>query len=229
MDAYLASHPPRTTLVDLQRALAARAWAERTPRASAAASLTVDGSTRRVDIDPELPLQLSLTPAQVAETRLAPLDGSVIVTTSWEAPQEPSAVEAAGVARFSREVKPSGRIGLESLVTVDYVVQFAAGAHTGCWMLTDVVPSGLAPVVGRPSWWGGEEENVQPAWVEPWRVDGQRVDFCATPDGPVFRFRYLARVVNAGSYRWEPALIQSTVVREAGATTPEQDLTIGTD
>ena len=55
---------------------------------------------------------------------------------------------------------------------------------------------------------------------DPWRIDGQRVDFCVTvdPKHPTHTLRYIARVVTPGTYAWEPAVIQSSIVREHGKT-----------
>jgi uncharacterized protein YfaS (alpha-2-macroglobulin family) len=65
--------------------------------------------------------------------------------------------------------------------------------------------------------------------VLPWRVVGQRVDFCVSPDSkvPTQTLRYLARVVTSGTYRWEPAVLQSSIVPEQGVVLPPFDVTIG--
>jgi hypothetical protein len=64
--------------------------------------------------------------------------------------------------------------------------------------------------------------------VYPWRVEGQRVDFCVArdPKKPTQTLRYLARVVTPGTYRWEPALLQSSIVFEQGIVLPAFDVTI---
>ena len=45
-----------------------------------------------------------------------------------------------------------------------------------------------------------------------------RVEFCVTrdPQQPVQTLRYVARVVTPGTYRWEGAVLQSTVVPDEG-------------
>ena len=48
LDAYLAANPSKETLLSLQRVIAARYWAERTPGTPGAVSLTVDGATREI-------------------------------------------------------------------------------------------------------------------------------------------------------------------------------------
>ena len=92
------------------------------------------------------------------------------------------------------------------------------------------MPSGLAPVnsVGRQE--EAEEEDGSPAVVSegPWRVIGQRVDFCVGPDPrrPVHTLRYLARVVTSGSYAWEPAVLQSSLAPEQGVIVPATEVTV---
>jgi uncharacterized protein YfaS (alpha-2-macroglobulin family) len=223
MDAYVETYPPKDTLVDLQRTVAARLWAERTPGSAATMTATIDGVTRRIAIEPDSPTWLTLTPAQLATTTLAPVSGQVIVTTRWEAPLDAASLQKDGVTTFTRAVTPSGPIAIDGVVNVTYTVTLAKTADNGCWLVTDFVPSGLAPVSGQAGWYGDDEEGDgatgMPAET-PWRVDGQRVDFCVTldPKQPTHTLRYTARVVTPGTYRWEPAVIQSSIVRDRGAT-----------
>jgi hypothetical protein len=64
--------------------------------------------------------------------------------------------------------------------------------------------------------------------VGPWRVEGQRVDFCVSldPRTPIQHLRYVARVVTPGTYRWEPSVIQSSMVLEHGRALPARELVI---
>jgi uncharacterized protein YfaS (alpha-2-macroglobulin family) len=59
-------------------------------------------------------------------------------------------------------------------------------------------------------------------------VVGQRVDFCVyrDPRRPVQTLRYLARVVTPGAYRWEPAVLQSSLVPTQGTILPAFEVTI---
>ncbi len=228
MDAYVAANPPTDTLIDLPRAIAARSWAERVPGQDAAATVTVDGATKRVAIAPESPSWLSLTPAQLAGAAIAPVSGSVIVTTSWEGPLDPKSLHGDDVTTFRREVQPAGtdprrrprdrgpvrRVGercRRRLLVGDGPCSVRPGGRSG------------DPRAGTP----GTRKAPSPRYEYPFRVDGQRVDFCVTRDrNPVHQLRYIARVVTPGSYRWEPAVIQSSIIRDRGATLPAQNLEI---
>ena len=96
-------------------------------------------------------------------------------------------------------------------------------------VVSDYVPSGLAPVVRQMTWYGEDEDEDASDTVTPWRVEGQRVDFCVGFDSkhPTQRLRYAARVVTPGSYRWEPAVLQSSIVRDWGIVLPAFEVTIG--
>jgi hypothetical protein len=76
---------------------------------------------------------------------------------------------------------------------------------------------------------GALRNGTAPTDVVPWRVVGQRVDFCVTADPkvPTQTLRYLARAVTSGTYRWEPAVLQSSIVAEQGVVLPAFDVTIG--
>ena len=99
--------------------------------------------------------------------------------------------------------------------------------RTGAVEVTDLVPSGLA-VLGGPE---GEDRECGRYAVSPARIDGQRVTFVVTFDAspgdetrPVvpgtFCLRYLARVVTAGTYAWQPAVARQATSPGMVATTP---------
>jgi len=234
MDAFLAANPPEDTVLDLQRALAARAWAERVPGAAAVASLRVDGTTRRIDFSPSAPTSISLTPAQLATASLSPVRGSVLVTSYWDGPLDARSLHATNVTTFTRTVGPTGTIPVDGLVTVEFIVRLGADADHGCWQVTDLVPSGLAPVWAGSSWYRGHEwdeedgSSIADSVISPWNVAGQRVDFCVSPDPkqPTQHLRYVARVVSPGTYRWESPVIQSSIVPDFGMVLPAAELVI---
>ena len=226
LDAYLAANPPVDTLIVLQQALAARFWAERTPGGRAAVSVTEDGTAHEVSIEPGAPVWLTFTPAQLSTVHLATVRGQVLVSTTWDGSLDPGSLHAANGMSFIRTVTPTGSIASDQLVTVEFSVELGTGPDHGCWRVTDLVPSGLAPLASTPAW--PEEELLSPASEGPWRISGQRVDFCVTydPQAPRHLLRYVARVVNAGTYRWEPAVLQSSVVLERGIALPAFDVEI---
>jgi len=221
MDAWLAENPPTRTTIVLERALAARGWAARVPGAAARAVIVVDGTRRELDIRPEAAATLTLTPAQAAGASVEPLSGQVLVVTSRSVPLGPSSLTAARGQKLTRSVEPGLRIGETDTVVVTFRVTLGPDARNDCWQLTDVVPSGLAPIDGRN--YDDEGEATGPTWV-----DGQRVEFCVQrdPKRPVQEIRYVARVVDPGRYAWEPAVLQSSIVPTQGVATPAETVVI---
>ncbi len=226
MDAWLAENPPSTTLVSLERALAARGWARRTAGSDARAAVTVDGSRREVTVTPDQPVRLQLTPAQAAGARIEPVFGKVLVVTSWVAPLVASSLAPARGQAFARSVSPAGPVGSADTVIVTFQVTLGPDAGSSCWLVTDLVPSGLAPIVSQGSW--DVDPAVAPTWLSPSRIVGQRVEFCVSLDSrnPVQALRYVARVVTPGTYRWEPAVLQSQVVPTEGIALPASTVMI---
>ena len=190
MDAWLAANPSHTTLVSLERALAARGWAKRVAGADATAAITVDGARREVTLKPGEPVSIRLTPAQVTGARVEPVSGNVLVVTSWEGALDPSSLTPADGQALERTVEPSGRIGSADTVIVTLAVTLGPDAGTDCWRVTDLAPSGLAPIAARGTW-DTSVETLRSAM--PSQVVGQRVEFCVDrrpePPGPAAAVR----------------------------------------
>ena len=226
LDAYLADNPPTDTLLDLQRALAATLWVDRMPGEAAEVSISVDGAARAVTIDPGEPLWLTVTPAQLPTVQLAKVRGEVLVVSRWEAPLAPASMHPASGMSFTRVVTPVGTADSDQVVVVEFTVALGGDADHGCWRVTDMAPSGLAPLTGELRWPG--DEGVSPTKEWPWRIDGQRIDFCVSVDQrrPVHQLQYLARVVTPGTYQWESAVLQSSVILDQGVVLPAFRYTI---
>jgi len=225
LDAWLVESPPRTTTVALARALAARGWAQRVAGASAKAALTVDGTRREVTVSPSEPVTVQLTPDQAAGARIEPVSGSVLVVTTWDNALDASSLTPAAGQKLERTVVPGGAIGPTDTVIVNLHVTLGPDARSECWRVVDLVPSGLAPISVRGIW---NDEERPWTGVSPDVVDGQRVEFCVTrnPKQPVQVLRYVARVVDPGTYAWEPAVLQSTIVPDQGLAIEPTTVTI---
>jgi hypothetical protein len=94
----------------------------------------------------------------------------------------------------------------------------------GCYEVVEVVPSGLAPI---------ETSSARDlgSMIGPSSIVGQRVTFCAPfgvpGSGPAARMRYVARVVNAGTFTWQPAVMQLPGASDVGAATGPGIVRIG--
>ncbi|HEX5827425.1 MAG TPA: alpha-2-macroglobulin family protein, partial [Candidatus Limnocylindrales bacterium] len=229
MDAFVGANPPATTTVDLERALAAKAWISRTPAADASALLVVDGERRALEIEASRPRLVTLTPAQARTASIEPAGGTVVVTTTTTVAYRTGTLDRPEGLRLSVQVRPI-TVDADDLVIVTYTARLPRKPD-GCWVLTDMVPSGLMPIGGAGNAYEDEEEEADRDWVfRPDSVTGQEVRFClyVDPDrGRTVKARYVARVVTPGRYRWEPAVLQSGLATELGTATPRRTLTIG--
>ena len=229
MDAWLVRHLPTTTLVDLERALAAAGWASRLPAADAAATLTVDGTPQTLSIAGSQAVVVRLTRAQAASATLAPASGTVTASFTIDGPLDPASISTPAGVTVQRIVQPSGTIDATDLVTVTIRVALPSslGDLDSCWAVTELVPSGLAPIWNDGSMDEGDEDTGAFV-IRPWRMAGQVVSFCVTPDPQRLyqTLRYAARVVTPGSYTWEPAVLQSTQDPSQGALTESGRLVI---
>jgi hypothetical protein len=160
---------------------------------------------------------------------LEPVSGSVIVTTRIAVP-----VDAAGLAKvdglaIQRTITPADGIDAADRVRVSLRVTVPSTLDSGCWMVTETVPSGLRPIVYA----GGadeEEDDGGSGASDPWSVDGQRLRWCVGREDQAGKadhaITYLARVLTAGTYTWEPAVVQSAVAPDHGVILPATTVTI---
>jgi hypothetical protein len=174
---------------------------------------------------------MSVTPQQLAELRLEPVTGSTAVTTSWRQAIVATALPVDPDMTIARTVRPAkATVGSADLVVVELKVAFSARAAAGCREVTELVPSGLAPVGETGRWYDPEsgEDPPSPSDILPYDQSGPRVSFCVDPrpDRRTFTLRYVARVVTPGTYAWEPAIAQDGSGDGPAAVTPTGTLTI---
>lgn len=221
---YVQAHPSAETSHALETAATVAALLERTPAAATSFAYTVDGKRTVVDLAAGESMTIALTGPQRATLVVEPISGDVGVAVAW---REPADVEALvldptiTLARTAPAAVPADR-----LVTVDLRVTFTAGAlDSGCYAVVEQAPSGLVPLEGSVI------EEASPSIIWPSEVVGQQVTFCVPHDdlnnGTVASLRYMARVVSAGTFTWEPALMTidgvPEVVTVSGATTVRID------
>ncbi len=228
--AYVEANPAADRIEVLPAIAFVRASLDRLPVEPARLAWTVDGTRHVVDLGAGESVRLDLTPAQLATLAIDRLTGSVGVTTQWREPVLPTAFTADPDLTIARSVHPSGTVKSSDLVVVDLRVTFGAQAATGCREVTELVPSGLAPV-GPESRWidpGDEETLPDPGTISPYDQSGSRVSFCVGPTTTqrVFTLRYVARVVTPGTYAWEPAVAQSGPDQNVANLTPATSITI---
>lgn len=222
LEAYAAANPARDDIYSLEEIAFIERSIDRLPSAQARFAFTVDGKRRVVDLGVGGSYSLTLTAVQRATLSVERLDGAVGVAASWEAPMDVNAVSRDSDMTLTREVVPPGEIAAGTVLEVTLRLGFTGMATGECRQVTDLVPSGLAPVGRLESW---KLEDSEPfAYVSPYAIVGQRVMFCAGPSSRPMH--YLARVVTPGTYAWEQAVAQSAGRGDRVAVTPATTITI---
>jgi hypothetical protein len=220
---YLTDHPSTEQVFPLEQLGYVQGMLDRLPKTAGRFAWTVDGRRHDVTLEPGGSFSLVLTPGQRAGLRLEPLAGQLAVATTWTATG--GALPADPTMSVVRTVTPAGDASDAHLVKVTLTVSFGAQAPGGCYRLTDLLPSGLAPVVAGAGW-SDEESEGPPDVIGPYDIDGQIVSWCVSPQDLQHVYGYSARVVTAGTYRWEPAVVQSEVAPTVGSSTPATTYTI---
>ncbi len=226
---YVRSQPSGETSLALELVTAAQAALEHTPAVAASFAYTVDGERTVVRLEPGDSETLVLTAAQRSGLKLEPIAGKVGLAVSWREPADPASLPTSPGLTLTRRI-PTDPLPVDHLVKMDLHVAFGPYAlEAPCYEVVEEVPSGLAPL---PSWDVGTGNAV----LGPTSVVGQRVTFCVP--NPVFEdvgaavregtLRYLARVVNEGTFTWERAVLQLEGAADVGTTAPGGRVTIGT-
>ena len=228
--AYVEANPAADRIEVLPAIAFVTHALDRLPVKAATFAWTVDGSRHVVDLGPGESLRLQLTLAQLASLAIERLSGSVGVTTQWREAVQPTAFSPDPDVTISRSFLPASPIKASDLVVVDLAVTFAGQAGAGCRQVTELVPSGLAPVGAEARWFHPDWEEPPPddGIVLPYDQSGSRVFFCVEPTSlrRSFTLRYVARVVTPGTYAWEQAVAQSGTDEDIANLTPTATITI---
>ena len=222
--AYVTDNPSRETSHALEIVGAIESALERAPATPASFAWTVDGRRTVVRLAAGEALTLTLTPAQRATLRVEQLAGDVGIAISARVPIDVRDIESDPDLALTRTI-PRGPLPIDALVIVDLTATFTGGAaRNSCYEVEEVVPSGLAPVATA-------SVREIGSYIGPSSIVGQRVTFCAPfgmdGAGPTARMRYVARVVNAGEFRWEPAIMHLGTASDGAAVAPGMTIRIG--
>ncbi len=207
--AYVDANPANEQLYSLQQAAFIARMLRRVPGEPARFAYTFDGRRTVVDLEAGASYSLSLVDAQRRTFSVELLEGSVGLSASWDAPLVRDEVDRDPELELARTYTPYPSVPGDAMVEVRLTATLGPGAVGGCYVVTDLVPSGLAPLNLEQQWGYGDPEPDR--YVLPYDIDGQRVCFCASPSptSRTVKMRYFARVVTSGAYTWESAVIQS--------------------
>ncbi|MCJ7510393.1 MAG: Ig-like domain-containing protein [Dehalococcoidia bacterium] len=175
---------------------------------------TLDGQRTEEELDRGNSLALHLTPEELRDLNLEALEGTLGIATSFLAPFDPSSVQPDPVVSISRSYQgqPKGSATIEEgeLVRITIAYKLGPQAVSGCYQVSDLLPSGLKPIT-RLYQWGITDMSV----AYPYAIEGQRVSFCVYRYSKQLPLVYYARVIGKGTYSAEPAVIQSQQATES--------------
>jgi len=222
VSSYLAAVPSGEIVFPLEQVGYAEGFLARLPRDPGRFAWTVAGERHDVELQPGGASTLVVTSKQLASLKIERLAGELAVVTSWTSPD--FALPASSSIQIQRTVTPANDAPDDRFVHVTIHVSFGPQSAPGCYRLTDLAPSGLAPVGAT----GGvfDEEAVPTTRNWPYLVDGQEVSWCSSPSDMSRDYTYAARVVSPGTYRWEPAILQFELDPRIGASTSTTAFTI---
>ena len=221
VSAYLAAVPSGERVFSLEQIGYASGMLDRLSRDPGRFAWTVDGKRHEVELEGGGGFTLVLTSQQRATLKLERLKGELAVVTTWRTSD--AQLPTSSTISVRRTVTPSSNAPDDRLVHIRLEVTFGGQAAPGCYRLVDLTPSGLSAVSASAAW-PDEEESATTNL--PYSVEGQRVEWCAQPGDRSHVYEYAARVVSAGSYRWEPAVLQFELSPGIGASTPETAFSI---
>ncbi len=234
LEAYVDANAAADDLYNLQQVAFVTRMLDRTPSTAARFAYTLNGKRTVVDLEPGQSSWLVLLGDQRNGLSFEPLTGSVSVATTWQVARDVSTIERDPELAITRTVLPAGDLPSTGFVEVRLSATFGSQVVSGCYLVTDLVPSGMAPVT-RLQVPAGEDPAGDPGRFEtPWEIEAQRVSFCVDPaksKEPTVttrsvEMRYFARIVSPGEYVWEPAVIQSTAATESITFTSVRRITI---
>jgi hypothetical protein len=222
MAGYVIANPGRGSVHELELVAYAGRALERVPAGGASFAYTVDGHRTAVELDPGESRRIVLTDGQRATLAVEAIGGTVGVAVEGRVVVAPATFTTSPDLILTRKV-PAAPLPTDRIVVVNLTATFAPGAPEGCYTVVELVPSGLAPMAGAPF-----DDETTVTW--PMSATGQEVRFCANNDpkgGHTAHLRYRARVVNAGAFSWEPAVMQLPAAPDLIAVAPGRTIRIG--
>ena len=222
--SYVISNSTKDVLTNLPESIFLRERLTSSNPQPVTFTYSVDGQKITKTLQKGESFKAQLTPDQLKTIGFENIKGSVGLSSTYSVPLDAGNVKTDSNLLISRHLSVGGKDTTEIpeagliKVTLDY--QIKSIAQDGCYQVSDLLPSGLAPITklysrgitGTDTWY-------------PYSVDGQRVSFCVTrtPQKPIV---YYARVINLGQFLAQPAIIQSVLSPDVLNLTPSSTITI---
>jgi len=206
LQQYVLENYTKDILVYLQQLMYLNKALPRMPKEEASFSYYLDGKEQKVSLQAGKTFTLLLTPAKLETLRFGGISGRVGVTAAYEAPFDPGEFTGSDEVKITRSYsvargKSDGTIKANDLIQVKISYQFSDKAPAGVYEIVDFLPAGLK-IVPRPYIRGISYDRMLGYPVE---IRGQKAVFLVGKNNS--SFHYYARVVNAGDFSAEGAII----------------------
>ncbi|HXI45569.1 MAG TPA: hypothetical protein VNH13_04665, partial [Candidatus Acidoferrales bacterium] len=221
---YVADQPSTEAIYPLQLLGYVRGSLDRLSRSAGQFVWTLAGVRHEETLEPGGAFSLPVTATQLAELHIDRTAGDLVVSSAWLGDATSAELPTTPGIRIVRNLA-SSTAPADGVFRVRLQVTIATSLPYGCYTVTELLPSGLAPLIGTPGW--PDDETLRNL-DQPWEVDGQRVSWCLGVDAEhhTFNLGYAARVVSPGTYTWEPAVVQSSTAVSLGSATVASPFTI---
>ena len=174
---------------------------------------------------------LTLSPQELASFELSDVKGNLGVVASYEQQSSPESIVKDSNLKINRDYEknnqsPYAGVSVNEfeegdLILVRLVPWFSGNALSGPYQIVDYLPSGLRPVDQESGMYNSSYDSR----VYPAEINDQKVTFVIDKNVnlPVY---YYARVVSKGTYKAEPALLQSLRSFESVTISNEDSITV---
>lgn len=208
--AYTVVNSSKETLLTSTKLLTIKNRLNSNTPSSVSFAYTLDGKTNKKSLEKGLSFTIMLSPDQLKSIKFSDIKGSVGLTTSYLVPLDQNDTEVNKSISLKRSYSISGKttsdFSSSDLVKVSLSPSMGDLSQDGCYEVSDLLPSGLKPITSVYTL-GLSTDNV---WY-PYEIDGQKVSFCVGKGQVNKPINYYARVISAGEYKSESALIQSLI------------------
>lgn len=205
---YVSQNQPKETLNNFQRLLYLQARLPKLDDAEVSFTYKVGTKEENQVLKDGGTFTKILSPEELKSFKMVKSKGRVAVVASYDKPSSPDQVVQDSNLSITRSYEARGNVTKEfkegDIIKIRLIPQFKPASLDGVYQVIDHVPSGLRPIENTTLRFNDDRGNR--AYMA--GVDGQKVTFVIIKEWSVPVY-YYARVVSKGTYKAEPAILQS--------------------
>ncbi len=210
--AYAMENRPLETLTNLEMLGYIKKTLKHLRGGEVKFSFTTNSKNETIVLKKDEAYRVVLNPTELASLDIKNVDGRVGVVSHYEVALSPDAIQRDSSISVTRKYRVNGKETTTfkdgDVVRIEITPSFNSKSLPGGYQITDFLPSGLRPVTKFNTI---PVETLRECVVYPSVVHDQRISFYAwNPIGVRCpSLSYYARVVTKGTFRADPAIIQS--------------------